>query len=206
MKKLLFLSIGCILILTGCSVNHLGEGLTAGRNRDYTAMRKHCLKASQQPNSDPLAFKCLGEAQLNLGQRQMAEESFLTYLARIPNDLEVRFAIINLYFSMGRYSAAQGHLETILNIQPGHVEALFRLGESHRLTNNCDGALLAYDKALQINPGYGDAFVAKTKAEKEICEIEENKVVIKPSPKPKPKVTTHKKFQAGGAAIDESDW
>ena len=44
-------------------------------------MRKHCYKASQQPNADPLAFKCLAEAQLNLGQRQEAEESYLTYLS-----------------------------------------------------------------------------------------------------------------------------
>ena len=201
-KVLSLLVIATSVVITGCSVNHLGEGLNASRSRDYTAMRKHCYKASQQANADPLAFKCLGEAELNLGNRQNAEEAYLTYLARVPNDIEARFAVINLYFSIGRYSAAQVHLETVLNIQPGNLEGLYLLGESHRLTNNCDAALLAYDKALQINPVYQSALVSKEKAEKEICGIVKKKTYVRPQKKN----IIRKKLQAGGAALDESDW
>jgi tetratricopeptide (TPR) repeat protein len=212
MKKILFLSLGCILSISGCAVNHLGEGLSAGRNKDYSEMLKHCSKASQQANADSLSFKCKGEAQLNLGQRQEAEESYLTYLGRVPNDLDARFAIINLYFSMGRYSAAQGHLETVLSIQPGHLQGLYFLGETHRLTNNCDAALLAYNKALQINPNYGVADIARSKAEEEICEPKEVELDILPLfepeaiPRPKPKIIKKKKIQGGGAVLEEGDW
>lgn len=204
MNKLILLILVSVLAITGCAVNHLGEGLTAGRNSGYLEMRDHCYKASQQQNANPLAFKCLGEAYLNLGNRQLAEEAYLTYLAWVPSDVEARFAVINLYFSMGRYSASQVHIETVLNIQPGNLEGLHLLGESHRFTNNCAAALIAYDKALVINPGFQAAVISRTKAEQEICDLIKEKVrYISP---PKKKVIIKKKIQAGGAALDESDW
>ncbi len=205
MNKLILLMLVSVLAITGCAVNHLGEGLTAGRNRDYIEMRDHCYKASQQQNANPLAFKCLGEAYLNLGSRQLAEEAYLTYLGRVPSDVEARFAVINLYISMGRYSASQVHLETVINIQPGNLQGLYLLGESHRLTNNCDAALIAYEKALLINPGFQDASLSKTKAEEEICDLAKEEAIKYVAP-PKKKIFIKKKFQAGGAALDESDW
>ncbi len=192
-----------VLILSGCAVNYVNEGILAGRNRDFVAMRDYCFKATQQANADALAFKCLAEAQLNLGQRQLAEEAYLTYLGRIPGDVEARTALANLYFAMGRYPAAQVHLETILNVQPGNIDVLYLLAESHRLTNNCEAALLGYDKVLQISPGLQAAQFSKDKAEKEICEQTNKQVVNKPK---KYKVIKKKKFEAGGAALDESDW
>lgn len=204
MNKPSFFAVLTFFLMTGCAANHLGEGLSAGRNKDYAAMLEHCSEAAKQVNANPLAFKCLGEAQLNLGRQQLAEEAYLTYLSRVPDDLEARFAVINIDFNSGRYAAAQAQLETVLDAQPGNLEALLLLGESHRFRGHCDAALSAYDKALQIVPDYQAAAIAKTKAEKEICTVTEKKKTAKPVTVPK--IGKHKKFQAGGAALKESDW
>ena len=221
MNKLLLILASLLFGITGCAVNHLDEGLSASREGDYSAMLKHCSKATKQPNADPRAFKCLAEAQLNLGHRQQAEESLLTYLSKVPNDLEARFTIINLYFNSGRYSAAQAHLDSILNQDPVNLEALYLLGELQRLSGNCDAALIAYDKVLTINSGFQAAIISKAKAEADVCGITEQKeqdpeledvsepeLQEQPKPKlmPKPKNIKSKKFKAGGAMLNESDW
>ncbi|MGR9052660.1 MAG: tetratricopeptide repeat protein [Gammaproteobacteria bacterium] len=207
MKKNFLIAVTYTLAMTGCAVNHLGEGMSAGRNRDYAEMLRHCSEAARLPNADPLAFKCIGEAELNLGHTQAAEEAYLTYLGQIPSDMEARFALINIYLSTGRYPAAQAHLEAVINMQPGNIQAIYLLGESHRLMGNCDAALLNYDRALDINPNFTDAALAKAKAEAEICAIAKKKNAVNIKPKiNKPKIIKQKKFQAGGAALDESDW
>ena len=203
MKQHTFLSALTVFLMTGCAVNHLNEGLSAGQHQDYAVMLKHCSAATQQANADPLAFKCLGDAQLNLGHQELAEEAYLAYLNRRPDALDTRFAVINIAFNSGRYAAAQAQLEAVLNSQPGNLEALYLLGESHRFLGHCDAALLAYDKALQIDPNYQAPLLAKTKAEREICAVVKRKTN---KPKPKRKIVKHKKFQAGGAALQESDW
>lgn len=220
MKKFVLPMMSLQILITACAVNHLDEGLSAGKAGDYAEMQEQCLAATKLPNPDPEAFRCLGEAQLNLGQRQPAEASLLTYLTQVPDDKVVRFTVIHLYFNNGNYSAAQAHLDQVLNQQPENLDALYLLGELHRLSGRCDAALMAYDKALAININFQAAQVAKAKTQNEVCGFAEtgNSVDAEPEPEPEPEKPElpapvkkkpnpqHKNLKAGGTLLDESAW
>jgi len=197
----IFVSLVAAGMLAGCATNlQLGE--QAGRAGDYKKMLEHCRMAAKETNPDPMAQKCIGDAQARLGNRAAAESAYLTYLDNVPDDTDVRMTLVKMYFDDGRYNAAQTHVEKVLQYDPAAYEAHYLLGEIHRTNALCDSARASYERALEINPDYFAAEAGLEKLEK-IC---------KPEPKPvkkkvyTPKVKKQKVFQGGGGAIREGQW
>ncbi len=193
----IFVSLVAAGVLAGCATNlQLGE--QAGRAGDYKKMLEHCQMAAKEANPDPLAQKCIGDAQVKLGNRTAAKNAYQTYLDGIPDDTNVRMTLAKMYFDDGNYNAAQTHAEKTLKFDPAAYEAHYLLGEIHRTNALCDSARSAYDRALEINPEYFAAKAGLEKLEK-ICKPKKKQS----SP---PKVKKEKVFQGGGAAIREGQW
>jgi tetratricopeptide (TPR) repeat protein len=194
-------------LLTGCATN-LQRGQEAGMTGDYRAMLENCQMAAKEKNPNPLAFKCIGDAQLKLGDRDAAEAAYLTYLDQKPDDTDLRSQLVEIYITDGRYQAAQKHAELILQFDPASYQANYYMGEIHRVNGLCDLSKQSYERALEINPNY---YVAQTGLNKlqEVCPPEPEPEAPKPvktQTPPKPKVKTEKVFKGGGKALDESQW
>ena len=196
----IILSLAAAGLLAGCATN-LQRGQEAGRAGDYQAMLQHCQMAAKEKNPNPQAFRCIGDAQMRLGNRGKAETAYLTYLDNIPDDTDVRLQLVEMYMESGRYPAAQTHVEKVLQFDPSSYRAHYLLGEIHRTNKLCASAEDAYERALEINPGY---FQAKAGLEKvdEICPpVKPPRTVVKP-----PVVKKEKVFKGGGKALKESEW
>lgn len=192
------ISLIATFLLAGCATN-LQRGEEAGRIGDYRAMLQHCEMAAKEKNPDPTAFRCIGDAQMQLGNRSAAEAAYLTYLNSVPNDSGVRLGLAKIYMDSGRIQAAQTQVEQALQYDPTNYEAHYFLGEIHRTNKSCAPAQMAYDRALEINP---DFYQAKAGLEKldQICPK-------KPKPAPvQPAVKKEKVFKGGGKALKEGEW
>jgi len=186
-------------MLAGCAPSNLQMGLDAERAGNYQAMLTHCRNAAEEPNPDPRALLCMGDAYMRLGDRRSAESTYLTYLERMPNDVDARMKVIDIYMDDGRHLAAQSQIEELLHYDPANYKAFFYLGEIHRLNNVCDAAVDAYHRSLDINPAYSPAIAGLEKVQREVCPPE-------PAPPPRPRVKKEKVFQGGGKALPEGSW
>ncbi len=67
-----------------------------------------------------------------------------------------KFIIADILFELQRYSeAAQAYRDTIMS--PEHNQAWFGLGQCLTPLAHCEEALMACEKAIEINPEYADA-------------------------------------------------
>ncbi|MBT8419501.1 MAG: hypothetical protein KJO08_01425, partial [Gammaproteobacteria bacterium] len=104
---------GCVA-LTACVTTNIQLAQEQERAGNYQAMLTYCKQAAQEPNPDSWAFLCQGDANMRLGDRQAAETAYLTFLDRMPNDVDARLKLIDIYMSDGRFAAAQQHVEEVL--------------------------------------------------------------------------------------------
>ena len=191
-----FLSAG---LLAGC-VSNLQRGLDAGRSGDYQTMLKACEMAAKESNADPEAFKCIGDAQMRLGNRSAAETAYLTYLDHVSDSVEVRLILANMYLADGRLAAAQKQAEEAVKYDPSAYEGYYYLGEIHRTNGACEASRSAYKRALEIYPNYDAAKAGLEKLDK-VCPPKKKKKV-----RVRPRVKHEKILRGGGKALREGEW
>ncbi len=193
--KALLTSLLASVAIAGCTTTNLQRGEQEGARGDYASMLKWCEEASREPNANPRAFKCVGDAHARLGHRGRAEKAYLTYLDMVPGDSDTRMALVRLYYDDGKYKPALAQAEKVVETDPANYEAYFYMGEIHRMDKSCTPARKAYKRALEINPEYMQAKAGMEKL---------NKICRKPS-RP-PKVKKERKMKGGGKALREGQW
>jgi tetratricopeptide (TPR) repeat protein len=213
-KPFLLLAAGLLSqIIQGCAttppppVNFLDEAYRAENSGRYADMLRYCQQAIEQPYPPPQAFKCIGDANLKLGNRQAAENAYLTYLEKMPADKEVRYQLIDIYFADGRYNNALPQVEKILALHSGEVKALVLLGQIYAYQGDCPQARDAYEEALDRSPRDWDAQAGLNKLEG-VCPAQHQTAKHQQSSKPKAKPVVKKEttFQGGGKALREDEW
>lgn len=146
------------------------DGLAAGRAGNHARMLTLCQNAMNTPGVDPLAFKCVAEAQAHLGNRLEAEAGYLTYLDRVPDDGAARLSLARLLLANNRHQPARHQMEKALAKEPKLAEAEYLLGESYRLQQQCHPAMQHYNRAIALDGGYAPALEGRTRAQREICK------------------------------------
>jgi tetratricopeptide (TPR) repeat protein len=179
-------------------------GRDAERVGNYQAMLGFCREASEIPNPDPAAFLCVGDAYMYLGNRDLAEQYWLNYLDRRPDDVLARMKLIEFYITSGRHLAARTHVERVLQFDANNFTAYYYLGEIERISGNCDPGYRAYQRALQINPAFNPAIAGMERLKREVCRG--RSYVPSQTYIPSAPVRKEKTFQGGGKALKEGQW
>jgi tetratricopeptide (TPR) repeat protein len=90
---------------------------------------------------------------IRMDDRQKAMEA-LKRIRRIrPDDREILFPLGKLYMEMGLYDEAEGEFRGVLRTNLEDMEALICLGTVCEQKKQFRDAMLAYNKALTLNPG-----------------------------------------------------
>ena len=106
---------------------------------------------------------------IRLGKYKVAEQQVNTLLTEQPDNLSFKVANANILNGLGKTDDAIVLFEQAIaqTEQQGQENAGFylQLGHALKVKGNIDDAVLAYKKAYQLNPSYGDAFwsLANTK-------------------------------------------
>lgn len=71
-----------------------------------------------------------------------------------PRDKEIRIALGNLYYDMGRFDSAIEWYEEALNLDPSNVQVRTDLGTSYLYTGNAVKAIELYHRSLEAQPDH----------------------------------------------------
>lgn len=123
----------------------------------------YALKA-YEIRKDPRITEILGEAAYRLGRNEAALKHFQNYIAAVLEGARVGSAyyyIGEIYLRMARYSHADIAFSTALQYTPDNARWWARLGWAREKANDEDGALEAYEAALNLEPRLEDALLGK---------------------------------------------
>lgn|GEM_PF-4793477 len=81
------------------------------------------------------------------------------YLARYPDDLDIRFFYAYTYYREGNYHIAKLQLLELLKADPEYVEAYVALARIYRIEGDLNEAEAYTKKAIELNPFQFDALV-----------------------------------------------
>ena len=126
-----------------------GEALVAaGRPADAEPVFRKVLEA--RPSA--AAHVGLGRTLRALGDRAGAEEAFEAAVRALPSYGPAALGLAELRWRAGRHDDALGTLVAFLQLDPGHVEALVRLGTWLYETGRADQAVRALERARRLDP------------------------------------------------------
>lgn len=106
-----------------------------------------------------LAYR--GFAYLGLNQADEAEVAFAKALKLAPNIAITHLGMAVLHRSRQDLAAAEDSIDKALANDPDFVEALNLKGRLRRNANDTDGALAAFDRAIELNAGNLTALLAR---------------------------------------------
>lgn len=142
-------------VLTGAATRELVvEAVDAAEAADSLDAATELLAAHLPDTMDRELLRRLGRLQGWSGQPGAAAETYARYLARFPDDTEVRFARAQqlAWQDSASWDSSRVELERVLADDPDHVEALKLLGDLHRWTGEPEQALAYYRRAEALDP------------------------------------------------------
>lgn len=91
------------------------------------------------------------------GDIEKAKEVLQKGIDKYPNDPNVLFAKINILLSEEKYAEVINSLDAAIQLAPDNYTLFFVQGQSYEEMDNLEQAEISYQKAIEINPEYGDA-------------------------------------------------
>ena len=86
-----------------------------------------------------------------------AKEVLQKGIDKYPNDPNILFAKINILLTEEKYEEVITSLDAAIQLAPDNYTLFFVQGQSYEEMNNLEQAEISYQKAIEINPEYGDA-------------------------------------------------
>ena len=122
-----------------------------------SALVLYRLELSEGPGADSLLLEIADVFEFRADSPDSAMAYLHGYLARHPDDRNVRLRLARLLAWDGRYAEAEAAALTIVEAQPENAEAWVLLGDMNRWKGDRDAARDAYRRALQIDPSIARA-------------------------------------------------
>ena len=110
--------------------------------------------------NDPRIIEILGEAAFYIGKNKEALEYFTQYINLLPDGSRigvVYYFIAEIYIRQEKLQHASISMSTALLYDAGNVFWWTRLGYIYERLKDYQNAVMAYSKALELNPLYADA-------------------------------------------------
>ncbi|PMP68638.1 MAG: hypothetical protein C0190_01380 [Thermodesulfobacterium geofontis] len=119
---------------------------------------------------------------LTLRKFDEALEIFNKVLEMNPNHIKALEARAVIYMQKGEIELAENDLERAINIEPENARLYFRLGQVYYRKKDLDKALELFTKAIDLEPTYPAAYMARSqilreKGLEEAADLELDKAV-----------------------------
>jgi len=126
--------------------------IVARRYNDAIDVAKQALRVDEV---NARAKLMIGKANLRLGRYELAQSVFDQVLSIDPDVAEVYFLRSFISLQEGLKAKAIEELETVLQKDPNHVEAMNNLATQYHLSGNYEAAVAQLSKAVQLAPSWG---------------------------------------------------
>ncbi|OYQ32767.1 hypothetical protein CHU95_18625 [Niveispirillum lacus] len=149
-------------------VNSVGDMARAAQAAMRGGQEGTALRLWQQILSvDPdhaVALLALGDAARRTGQIQAARDLLTRAVASAPDLVSARCALANLLLHQGELAAASAHLAVAAERGPAIAYVWRDIGLLRRVAGDPAGALLAFDRCLELAPGDSAASLGRSLA------------------------------------------
>ena len=132
----------------------LGEALQLHEAGDIAAAVERYARVLQHEPENATALHFAGLSQYQAGQPSAALESMWRSLKLAEHEPEFFSNASAAAWTAGRYDEGRWAAERALVLNPEHVGALNNLGFNLRSMNDINGSIAAFDKALELAPGF----------------------------------------------------
>lgn len=148
-----------LLVAAGCSqdraiaVEHLNKGINSYKSGEsMTAIKQLQMARDQDPTyAEPALF--LGDIYYqSTKELSLAEQSYREALKRDPENLETSYKLGAVLFDQGDAAQAVGAFETVVQKNPSHAKAWFRLGLSQQALAEYPAAVESFMSSIRANP------------------------------------------------------
>jgi choline-sulfatase len=136
--------------------NALLDGIDAGKRGDIDAQRKLLTQVQENNPGMYLIPFLLGEAELKASDWKPAQESLERSLKLNPNFDQAMTALARALHQQGRNEEALQWVEKAIQGNPKNLRAWYQKGWIS-IKADPDGAMVAFEKALEIQPGFAMA-------------------------------------------------
>ncbi len=138
-------------------------------NKQYSEAEQRATQARTINSYDVRLIEVLGEAKYFLGKNNEALNFFERYISNVPETAgrvgRVYYYMGEIYVKQSRYEHADIAFTTAVHTDPLRDYWWTRLGYAREMAGDYKNALVAYSKALELNPGQYDATRGKTRCE-----------------------------------------
>jgi tetratricopeptide (TPR) repeat protein len=114
------------------------------------------LAQSAEPR-DPLfdaeVGRRLGMCYLNAGMFQEAAKAYRLVLSKLPGDLAAHSALAELCLDEERWEEALSHMDHLQKNQPESTYRWTQIGFARIMTDDLEGAMQAWARAVELEPG-----------------------------------------------------
>jgi putative PEP-CTERM system TPR-repeat lipoprotein len=114
-----------------------------------------------------------GKAYFGLGMRQDARASFEEAVKLAPDNAKLKIGLAKVLVAEGNIEKAEALIEASLKANAESVEALVLKGEMSRLQHDLNGALAAFNRALEINKIYISALLGRAATFIDLNQVEQ---------------------------------
>ena len=128
--------------------------------RRYEEARDFALAGQNLSRYDPRIIGALGEIYYFQGHNNEALRYFQEYVALAPQGSRIHtvyYYIGELFIRLGKFHHADIALSTAVYYQPGNAEWWTRLAYARERADDTQQAVIAYEKALALDPRFSDA-------------------------------------------------
>ena len=132
-------------------VDKYNAAIIALDKKDYATAQNHLLLAAIIDHSKHEAHKKLAAAYLLTGDANKARVIYTKLLENNPTDVNLLSSLANIYYSEEKYHDAVSVLKKILDIEPGHRDALANLALSYDALGEQEAAARAFEVAIAAN-------------------------------------------------------
>jgi tetratricopeptide (TPR) repeat protein len=139
----------------------MGNVLTIGTAGCTTLGRRSRESAAITEGRD---FSRRGEAAMQMGQWQQAEELLRQGLDASPDDPELRRQLAEALWHRGNASEAMSHAAAAVRLKPGDATLAVRVGEMALASGAHEAALQRAEESLRIDPRLASAWALRGRA------------------------------------------